>query len=1090
MLCPSCSRENPDDANFCANCATPLRAEHGRKERKVVTVVFCDLVGFTGRAESMDPEDVRALLTPYHARLRTELERFGGTVEKFIGDAVVAVFGAPAAHEDDPERAVLAALAIRDWAREQREIEVRIAVNTGEALVSLGVDPARGEGMVAGDVINTAARIQTAAPVNGILVGEQTYRATRDAIVYADHDPLAAKGKAEPVAVREAVDAHARDGVDVEPQPRAKFVGRERELALLREAFARARDEREPQFVTLVAVPGAGKSRLVYELSRIVDADPELVCWRQGRCLPYGEGVSFWALAEIVKAETGILESDTPDAATAKLTASVGNLLPPGDAGWVERRLRPLVGLGEKDRAHGAREEAFPAWRRFLEAIAERGTSVLVVEDLHWADEGLLDFLDELAEWTSGLPLLIVGTARPELLAQRPGWGGGKTNAVTLSLPPLSEHDTARLVQNLLERTVLEADVQRALLDRAGGNPLYAEEFARMLVERGQGELAIPETVQGIIAARLDGLEPAAKRLLQDASVLGAVFWTGAVADLGEIERPDAERTLRELERREFVRRERRSTVEAETEYAFRHVLVRDVAYGQIPRAERSDRHRRAAEWIASLGRPDDHAELLAHHYLEAITYARAAGLEIAELAEPARTALREAGDRALGLAAYRQAARFFNAALELVEDGPERAELLFRSGSAQFWSDSTGEEVLAEAVAQLRDLDRSETAARAALLLARSAWARGDREAVDTWLAEVDRLIADLPDSVVQLEALIARSGFHMVAGEHERAIAAAREALPRLDSLDRPDLRARALDVIGSSRSGNGDERGLDDQRRAIEIARKGRALWELHHAVNNLVVAEVRFGRLHEMDELLEEWRTILEDTGGTHYNRSWFLVAQAWSDYANGRWHDALDSIDRFLASLQEGSTHYLEPEARSTRAMISFARGHGADAQADFERALTVAQRSGDPQILAPSLCLRATLLAAEGQTVDAVVDFDRLLAIGEPLFGALNGSGKLPAFAWLALDLNRQADAETVVDDATFPRWTAVARAILALDPAEAADLLAQIGDQPSEAYARLRAGGEHIHHALSFYKSVGATRYIHEAQTLLAASA
>jgi len=294
-VCPACGHRNQPGAKFCSQCgvalveAQPLTYE----ERKVVTVLFADLVGFTSRAEQMDPEDVRALLSPYYARLRAELERFGGTVEKFIGDAVMALFGAPAGHEDDPERAVLAALAIRDWVREEERIQVRIAVSTGEALIMLGARPSEGEGMAAGDVLNTAARLQAAAPVNGILVGERTYRATRRVIEYRQAQPVHAKGKKEPVAVWEAVQARARPGVELRQQPGAALVGRERELHVLRDALARVRAERTPQLVTLVGVPGIGKSRLLYELSQIADADAELISWRQGRSLPYGEGVSF-----------------------------------------------------------------------------------------------------------------------------------------------------------------------------------------------------------------------------------------------------------------------------------------------------------------------------------------------------------------------------------------------------------------------------------------------------------------------------------------------------------------------------------------------------------------------------------------------------------------------------------------------------------------------------------------------------------------------------------------------------------------------------------------------------------------------------
>ena len=471
-----------------------------------MTVLFADLVGFTARAEQLDPEDVRGLLAPYHAHLRGELERFGGTVEKFIGDAVVALFGAPTAHEDDPERAVRAALAIRDWVtQEGNELQLRIAVNTGEALVALDARPAEGEGMAAGDVVNTAARLQSAAPVNGVLVGETTHRATSHSIKYREAEAVEAKGKTEPIRVWEAVEARSRFGVDL-AQARAPLVGRERELDSLRHALERSRSQRKLQLVTLVGVPGIGKSRLVHELFQLVEAEPEFTTWRQGRSLPYGEGVSFWALAEMVKAQAGILESDSEEEAAGKLESAVAKVADAGEADWMASRLRSLVGLQVDERSSAPQSESFSAWRSFLEALADDRPLVLVFEDLHWADDGLLDFVDELVEWARSAPILVVCTARPELLERRPGWGGGKANAATISLPPLQDEETALLFASLLERAVLPAETQTELLARAAGNPLYAEQYARMLAERGDlAELDLPETVQGIIAARLDG---------------------------------------------------------------------------------------------------------------------------------------------------------------------------------------------------------------------------------------------------------------------------------------------------------------------------------------------------------------------------------------------------------------------------------------------------------------------------------------------------------------------------------------------------------------------------------------------------------
>jgi class 3 adenylate cyclase/predicted ATPase len=705
--CPSCGHGNQAGAKFCSECGAPLASAERSvsEERKVVTVLFADLVGFTSRAEQLDPEDVRALLAPYYARLRGELERFGGTVEKFIGDAVMAVFGAPVAREDDPERAVRAALAIRDWVHEQEQIQVRLAVNTGEALVALGARPGHGEGMAAGDVVNTAARLQAGAPVNGILAGERTFRATRAAIEYRPAGPVAAKGKRDPVQAWEVVAARTRLGVDVAHEAKTVLVGRDRELGVLRDVLARVRAERSPQLVTLVGVPGIGKSRLVYELSQVADAEPELIAWRQGRSLPYGEGASFWALAEMVKAQAGILESDTPARAGAKLAAMTGQVLgETPEVDWVARHLGALAGLGDGAAPGGGRSEAFSAWRLFVEGLAGRRPLVLVFEDLHWADDGLLDFVDYLAEWAGEVPLLVVGTARPELLARRPGWGGGKPNAVTLSLAALSDADTARLVGLLRGRAVLEARQQAVLLAHAGGNPLYAEQFVQMLADRGDGgeDLPLPESVQGIIAARLDLLDSAGKRLLQDAAVIGKVFWPAAVAALGGTPGPAAlEEQLHGLERRQFVRRDRASSVAGETQYAFMHVLVRDVAYGQIPRAARAVRHAAAAGWIESLGRADDHADMLAYHYQSALDLARAAGRDTAELAPRARAALHRAGDRALALNAFTRAAGYYRDALALwPQHAPgQRAGLLWLLGTALYEAGELGqaEAVLAE---------------------------------------------------------------------------------------------------------------------------------------------------------------------------------------------------------------------------------------------------------------------------------------------------------------------------------------------------------------------------------------------------------
>jgi class 3 adenylate cyclase/tetratricopeptide (TPR) repeat protein len=1077
-VCPSCERENPDDARFCSACATPLDAHVApREERKVVTVVFADLVGFTSRAEQLDPEDVRAVLAPYHARLSTELERFGGTVEKFIGDAVMAVFGAPIAHEDDPERAVRAALAIREWADEE-EVELRIGVNTGEALVTIGAEP-----LAAGDVVNTAARLQSAAPSGGILVGEQTFRATRDAIEYEPQAPIDAKGKAEPVAVWEAVQATAR--VNVEREARAPLVGRRRELAVLVETLEHARSGREPQLVTILGVPGIGKSRLVYELFKTIEQGPELTYWRHGHSPPYGDGVTFWALSEIVKAQTGILETDGVEQAETKLRAAVAAVAGEEDPRWLERHLRPLVGLEVAADSSDGHIEAFAAWRRFLEALAEQHPLVVVFEDLHWADDALLDFIDHLVDWASGVPLLVLATARPELLERRPSWGGGKPNATTLSLSSLSDEETAELVHALLENPVLPAETQAVLLARAGGNPLYAEEFARLVAE-GRAPDDLPESVQGLIAARLDTLAAEEKALLQDAAVVGRVFWLGSVAAIGETERRVAEERLHALERKEFVRRERRSTVSDEGEYAFRHLLVRDVAYGAIPRAERADKHRRAAEWMESLGRPEDHAEMLAHHYVSALELTRAAGLEDDVLVERVRMVTREAGDRALALNAFPAAARFYSHSLELSRsDDPERPELLFRLGKAlHYTGDDRAEQLLEDASRELVAAGHTERAAEAHVLLSELWWDRGQRDRSFQQLETARELLgADESAARARVLARLARS--RMLAYELEEATRAGREALAIAERLGLDDVRAHALTSIGVARFQLGDPNGIADIERSIEIALAAGSHLAAN-AYNNLGTLILYAGDVRRDLELREEGLRLAERFGDERMLRflRGVLIEHA---YFGGRWHDALREADTFVAECEAGSPHYVEHTARLLRALLRLARDEGEPAAADALRAEELARQAKDPQALLPALATRLRVEFELGRLDDAA-------ALAAELLGNPPNVAPLPPaieLAWTAKPLQTEdAVREWIEAIVIRSAWNDAALAILDGELERAAELFAKIGSLPDEARARLRAGDPvNVGKALAFYRSVGATRYIREGEALLEAA-
>ena len=445
-----------------------------------------------------------------------------------------------------------------------------------------------------GDVINTAARLQGVAPADGVAVSEPTYQATERVFEYEVLEPVVVKGKAQPLALYRPLRARADFGREVTRTHTTPLVARDLETSLLTGTFERAVQQRSCQLVMLVGEAGIGKSRLCAELARNVDTRPGLFRWRQGRCLPYGEGIAFWALGEIVKAESGILESDSPQAADAKLERVVPDEDP--DRSWLRARLAPLVGLPAEP---ASQEESFTAWRRVLESWAAGRETVLVFEDLHWADDALLSFLEHLADWAEGVPLLVLCTARPELYEGHPTFGANARNAQRINLSPLTDGETARLIGSLLEREVLPDETQQTLLERAGGNPLYAEEFVRLLGDRGLGEaVEVPGSVQALIAARLDTLSPERKSLLQDAAVVGKVFWTGALAQMGGCDARGVDEALHELSRKELVRPFRTSSMDAEAEYGFWHVLVRDVCYQQIPRAGRAARHQAAAAWL------------------------------------------------------------------------------------------------------------------------------------------------------------------------------------------------------------------------------------------------------------------------------------------------------------------------------------------------------------------------------------------------------------------------------------------------------------------------------------------------------------
>ena len=1008
VACPRCGQENPEGFRICGMCGFGLaEVAIETEERKLVSVLFVDLVGHTAASDQADPEDVRARLRPYHQLLKQEIERFGGTVEKFIGDAVMAVFGAPVAHEDDAERAIRSALRTLE-AVQKLELEVRAAVATGEAVVSLAARPEKGEAIVAGDVVNTASRMQQHAPPGSLVVDEVTHRATRDVIAYEELEPVSVKGKEEPIPMWRGVHARARFGVDAEPAVRTPFVGRAHDLRLVTDAFERAVRESSVQLVTVVGEPGVGKTRLVAEFGRYVDARSELVSWRQGRCLPYGEGITFWALGEAVKAEAGILESDSAEQAAAKLQIAIeATIHDQSEQGWFAARLAPLVGAETGPGAPAIeREESFAAWRRFLEGLAAQRPFVLVIEDLHWADDALLEFIDHLVSWGTEVPLTVVCTARPDVFDRRPGWGGGRRNSATISLSPLSDDDTARLIADLLSQAVLPAETQQALLERCGGNPLYAEEFVRMLDDRGilvrsgsavelaaEGEISVPETVQALIAARLDTLPASRKALVHDAAVMGKVFWAGAAAAIGGTAESVALEGLRELVDRGLVRPARTSSMEHQSEYSFWHVLIRDVAYEQIPRRSRLDKHEAAAVWIEQVSgeRVTDHAEFLAHHYGQALALARAIAADEAEihkLEDRTRRFLVLAGDRAFSLDVA-AAQTYYRRALELSPVGDRGlAELLLKTGEAAYQAGELEEADLRfrEALEEARKRGNRVLEGEAGVRLSNLTWFRGERErAWSTLVAAVELLEREPPGpELARAYAQTARD--HMLAERSSEAVETANKALKLARPAGLHDLVALALQVRGSARCSLGDYRGLDDLREARQMALKLELGQEVVRSANNLgsqVWTTEGPAAAHEFFQAGVE-------LGLRRGLTSWARGAKAhtlWTLFDLGRWDELLEVADELVTwDLRQGQT-YWGPWGSIYRAHVLVRRGQVTEA-AELEEGLLARSREiGDPQVLAPALVAAALIRQSQGQRDSALQLVDEFAdATPTPMF--------------------------------------------------------------------------------------------------------
>ena len=925
--CTRCGEENPERARFCLNCGEPLgTAEPARLERKFATALFADLVGSTSLAEREDPEVVQGVVGTAFDRLAEEIARYEGLLEKFMGDAILAVFGVPRAHEDDADRAVRAGLEMqavlselnRGFADEGKpQLAMRIGVEAGEVLVDVERASGPRDRMLTGDAVNTAARLQSAAEPGRVIVGPGVYEATKEVIEYRGLPALEAKGKAEPVPVWEALRIRARQrGERPELGMQARLVGRDEELSVLIQTFERVRSEDRPALVTVVGPAGVGKTRLARELEAYVDSLPAFVHWRRGRCLAYGN-TTYSALADAIKAQCEILEDDAADVVLKKIEDAIEELF--GDT-ELAPQVGALMGVGEPGAY--SREDLFDAWRRFFERMAARYPLVLVFEDIHWADEGLLDFIEYLGDWAQG-PIMTVALARPELFERRQTWGGGKRNAASIALDPLSTDESVAMLDDLLAGDLPE-ELGRLIAARSEGNPLFVEEIVRKLIDDGvlrTGEalgwevatpvsrVDLPRSIQGLIAARLDGLPDDEKALLQDAAVVGRVFWSGAVVALSGAGPADVRDAIGRLRVKELVLLNDPPSFSGELEFTFRHALIRDGAYDSLPKSLRASKHVQVARWAeAKAGdRADEIAALIATHDLEALRYLDELGDVSAQRAVVQRDAYRwamAAADRAAALWLPGEASRWYGEALPLAEaiglPAAERAAIarelydasfgtltvdasmsaarmalgLFeeagdelQAGAAESWliiptfQQGRQEEALGHgrrAIARLESFGETRELAAALRLMGQFHWRRGESEAADTCLRRAEEIARHVGARDIQAEAVQDLGVNLSQSGRPEEALATMEEAFRLAKEVgDRLNLQ-RMYNNYASTLAGYGSEfvRARAIAAEGVELGRRIGGIGWLAWIVGTLGEIDLALGDLAQAEELTRE------------------------------------------------------------------------------------------------------------------------------------------------------------------------------------------------------------------------------------------
>ena len=857
-ICPKCGTENPPQAKFCIECGTALGdasatpEEPPPEERRHATVIFADLSGYTAVSERLDPERMKSLIDRALRRLGEEVNRYGGTIDKYIGDNVMGVFGAPVAHEDDPERAVRAGLAMQAAMDEinqqvaadiEAEFALRVGINSGEVLAGRV-----GDGYtVIGDAVNVAARLQGAAKPGSVIVGAITHRLTRGAIEYVELEPLQLKGKAQPVAAWEAVRAVLRGRTSRSARLSTPLVGRSEESEQLIALYERVVEEAEPHLATVIGPAGVGKSRLLRELTMEVGQREPPPAIRLGGCPAYGAGLAYWALGEIVRGTFDIVDNDGADAAWRKLSRGVVALLDHGGSASGEPAERLAVALGrplgiepphssaepELDGPEQMRDRLFSAVRTMIEAATRRSPLVFAVEDIHWADEGMLDLIEHLSRWTRG-PVLFVCLARDELLDRRPNWGTEHGAATTITLAPLARAQARDLVVALAQGSG-SAPVTDELIDqvaaRSGGNPLFAEEMVNRIVEGGAPDSdSLPDTVHSVLAARLDSLPRAERRVLQAAAVVGQTFWEGSL-DPGD-EMIDLAAALERLQERDFVVATAGSRLAGEREYAFKHVLIRDVAYSLLPKAARARRHAEVGAFIEAraANRAEGVVAMVAEHYARAAALGAAADLDPDELSRFRTLAIsagESAGDASAAIYSNREAQGQYEAALSFAAEAEpvvcarineKLGNVALRLGrvdrATAAWEESMDYYRGEEDLARVGDLHRK---------IGAGLWHKGDRDgSIEHYQRGID-LLKDGPPCIELVRLYEEAASLYMHTGDNMLAIYASEKALRLAERLEEAAAASRAHGIFGRVFGRIGDsERARENLERSVELAR----------------------------------------------------------------------------------------------------------------------------------------------------------------------------------------------------------------------------------------------------------------------------